>query len=159
MINMKHLTFTCILCLAVVTASAQQVIATSGGTEIVDGIEVSWTLGEALVMTLSGNNTVVTQGFHQPGFAVTAVTGPLYPELEISLFPNPTRDVFSMQFSEYIEGLHYLLYDLTGRVLEHQLILSPEVRISMSPYAKGAYFLKVTDKTLRDIQTFKVVRY
>jgi hypothetical protein len=156
---MKHLVFILIFSMAVVAGTAQQVIATNGDTKIVEGIEVSWTMGEAIVETLSGNTAILTQGFHQPGFSVKSVTEPILSELKITLYPNPTRDILSMQFSQYVEGLQYILYDMTGRVLEYQWILSTDVRISLRHYSKGTYILKVTDTSLQDIQTFKVVRY
>lgn len=156
---MKQLVLTLMLWMVVVAGSAQVVISSNGDSKTVGGMEVSWTIGEVIIETFTGNTAIVTQGFHQPGLSVTAVTEVLFPEMEISLFPNPTADILSLQFSEYIEGLRYILLDVTGKVLENKQILAADVRISMSPYAKGAYILKVIDDSLQNIQTFRVIRH
>ena len=47
-------------------AKAQQVVATSGGYFEGENVTLSWTLGEPVVETFTGNNVVLTQGFQQP---------------------------------------------------------------------------------------------
>ncbi len=50
------------------TTLVRQVVGSSGFSEILSGnTEVSTTIGEAVVTTETGNTTVLTQGFHQPG--------------------------------------------------------------------------------------------
>jgi hypothetical protein len=83
----------------------------------------------------------------------------LFPGLEIKVFPNPTPDIITIHFSEYIEGSRYWLYDLTGRVVENKLINSTDTEINMERYASGQYILKLTNKSRQTIQTFQVVKY
>ena len=47
-------------------STAQQVIATAGGYYEGENLSLSWTLGEPVVKTLTGNGMVLTQGFQQP---------------------------------------------------------------------------------------------
>ncbi|MDG2247069.1 MAG: GC-type dockerin domain-anchored protein [Flavobacteriales bacterium] len=52
-----------------INASAQysspEILATSGGTAIVGEVEIAWTFGEAIVLTMEGPSNILTNGFHQ----------------------------------------------------------------------------------------------
>jgi hypothetical protein len=138
---------------------AQQVVSSNGDSKSAAGVRVSWTLGEPVIETLIGTSNTLTQGFHQTKVAITAVSEILFPGLEIKVFPNPTPDIITIQFSEYPEGSMYWLYDLRGKLLENKLISSTNTEISMKNYASGQYILKLTNKSRQAIQTFQVVKY
>ena len=156
---MKSLIIILILFLAGSVVSAQQVVSSNGDSKSAAGVEVSWTLGEAVMVTLVGSSTTLTQGFHQTKLTITAVSELLFPGLEIKVFPNPTQDVITIHFSEYIEGSRYFLYDFTGKLLENKLINSADTEINMRNYASGQYILKLTNKSRQPIQTFQIVKY
>ena len=48
------------------SVSAQTVISSAGKTTINGNYNVSWTVGETVINTLSAGGTILTQGFHQP---------------------------------------------------------------------------------------------
>ena len=156
---MKSLIIILILFLAGSVVSAQQVVSSNGDSKSAAGVEVSWTLGEAVMVTLVGSSTTLTQGFHQTKLTITAVSELLFPGLEIKVFPNPTQDVITIHFSEYIEGSRYFLYDFTGKLLGNKLINSADTEINMRNYASGQYILKLTNKSRQPIQTFQIVKY
>jgi membrane-bound inhibitor of C-type lysozyme len=54
-----------------ITATAQQVVASSGNSATAGGYTVAWTLGEPVIETLSGSNNILTQGMHQTNLVVT----------------------------------------------------------------------------------------
>lgn len=139
--------------------SAQQIIASNGDSKSVAGIEVSWTIGEVVIETVTGNSVILTQGFHQTKLLATAVNDPLFPDLEIKVFPNPTPGILTLKFSKYVEGSRYFLYELSGKILENKLILSEETEINMKPYANGQYILKLTNESLQEIQSFQIIKY
>jgi hypothetical protein len=147
------------LFLAGSVVSAQQVVSSNGDSQVAAGLEVSWTVGEAVIETLVGGSTTLTQGFHQTKLTITAVSELLIPGLEIKVFPNPTQDFITVHFSEYIEGSRYFLYDFTGKLLENKLINSADTEINMRNYASGQYILKLTNKSQQPIQTFQIVKY
>lgn len=156
---MKYLFIIIIFLLAGQVVSAQQVVSSNGDSQSAAGVQVSWTVGEAVIETLISGSNMLTQGFHQTKLTVTAVSELLIPGLEIKVFPNPTPDIVNIHFSEYIEGSRYFLYDFTGRLLENKLIPSADTEISMEKYASGQYILKLTNKSRQPIQTFQVVKY
>ena len=156
---MKYSIIILILFLAGSMVSAQEVISSNGDSQSAAGYEVSWTVGEAVIATLSGSTNTLTQGFQQTRLTVTAVTDLLYPGLEIKVYPNPTQDFITIQFSEYVEGSRYSLYDFTGRLIENKLINSADTEIDLKKYASGQYILKLTNKSRQAIQTFQIIKY
>jgi hypothetical protein len=156
---MKYLIIILVLFLTGSVASAQQVVSSNGDSKSAADVEVSWTVGEAVIATFTGSSNTLTQGFHQTRLTVTAVSEILFPGLEIKVFPNPTPDIITIQFSEFIEGARYWLYDLSGKVLENKLINSSDMEINMKRYASGQYILKLTDESRKPIQTFQIVKY
>ena len=156
---MKYSLVILILILAGSIVSAQQVVSSSGDSQSAAAVEVSWTLGEAVIETFIGGSNTLTQGFHQPKFSITAVSKILYPGLEIKVFPNPTPDLITIQFSDYVEGSRFWLYDLRGKLLENKLISSADTEINMRNYASGQYILKLTNKSRQSIQTFQIIKY
>jgi hypothetical protein len=156
---MKYSFIILLLILNASVVSPQEVVSCNGDSKSGAGVEVSWTVGEAEIETLVSSSNVLTQGFHQTRLTVTAVSEILFPGLEIKVFPNPTPDIITIQFSEFIDGSRYWLYDMSGKVMENKLINSADTEISMKNYASGQYILKLTNKSRRVIQTFQVVKY
>jgi hypothetical protein len=138
---------------------AQEVVSSNGDSKSAAGVEVSWTVGEAVIETFMGGSITLTQGFQQSKLTVTAVSDLLIPGLEIKVYPNPTPDIITIHFSEYIENALYFLYDLRGKLLENQRINSAATEINMDKYASGQYILKLTNRSRQPIQTFKIVKY
>ncbi len=156
---MKYSIIILMLFLAGSMVSAQEVVSSNGDSKSAAGVEVSWTVGEAVVATLIGGSNTLTQGFHQTKLTITAVSELLLPGIEIKVFPNPTQDFITIHFSEYVEDSRYSLYDFTGKLLENKLISSDDTEINMSKYASGQYILKLTNKSRQPIQTFQIIKY
>ena len=156
---MKYSIIILILFLAGSVVSAQQVVSSNGDSKSAAGVEVSWTLGEAVIETLISGSNTLTQGFHQTKITITALSEILFPGLDIKVFPNPTPEIITIQFSEYMEGSRFWLYDLRGKLLENKLISSADTEINMKNYASGQYILKLTNKSRQPIQTFQIIKY
>lgn len=147
------------LFLAGSVVSAQEVVSSNGDSKSAAGVEVSWTVGEAVTETFISPSNVLTQGFHQTKLTITAIGEVLFPGLEIKVYPNPTPDIITIHFNDYIEGARYYLYDLSGKILENKLIHSADSEINMDKFASGQYILKLTTESKQPIQTFKIVKY
>ena len=155
---MKYSIIILILFLAGSVVSAQEVVSSNGDSKSAAGYEVSWTVGEAVITTMTGSTNTLTQGFHQTRLTVTAVSDLLSPGIEMKVFPNPTQDFIMIRFSEYIENTRYSLYDLRGKLIENKLINSADTEISMKKYASGQYILKLTSKSQQIIQNFQIIK-
>ena len=156
---MKYLVIILFLIPALANLSAQEVISSGGEVQAAAGVEVSWTVGEAVIDTYISGTVALTQGFQQTKLTITAISELLLPGIEIKVFPNPTPDIITIHFSEYVQDARYSLYDLRGKLLENKLIRSADTEINMAKYASGQYILKLTEKSNRAIQTFHIVKY
>jgi hypothetical protein len=135
---------------------AQTVISANGGTATA-GAQVSWTIGEPVIATVANANNTLTQGFQQSKLTVTAIDETQVAGLEIKVYPNPTSDYVTVHFSKTPENPKYLLFDLTGRLLEQKNIESTDVRIKLTNYSGGSYILKLNSGQ-QPLQTFKIIK-
>ncbi len=139
-------------------ALAQEVVSTAGESQQAGSYELSWTIGEPVMETLSSGSNSLTQGFHQTKLIVTAITKPEISEFEIQIFPNPTADFVNIQFQSVIKNISYQLYNNTGSLIQQNKIVSANTRLNFSNYASGQYILKITEETNCPIQTFKIIK-
>ena len=152
LINMLFL-----LLFAAGSLTAQTVVSVNGGTATAAGTQVSWTIGEPVVATVSDGNSTLTQGFQQSKLTVTAIDDLQVQGVEIKVYPNPTSDYVTVHFSNTIEKPAYLLFDLSGRLIEQKNIESTGTKIDMSGYSGGSYILKLRTAE-QPLQTFKIIK-
>ena len=149
--------FAVLLLITAVNVAAQEVISANGGTATAAGTQVSWTIGEPIITTVSDANNTLTQGFHQSKLTVTAINDIQVLGVEIKVYPNPTSDFVIVHFSKVMEKPTYFLFDLSGRIIEQKNIESTDVKIDMTSYAGGSYILKVNSGQ-QPLQTFKIIK-
>ena len=69
------------------------------------------------------------------------ITGPQF----LTCFPNPTHDMITVQTRE--TGAYSMeLLSLTGQVIHRENFTGKSLRIDLSSYKKGVYFITVKDK-------------
>lgn len=128
------------------------VIASSGNEGTAGQTTVQWTLGEAAINSLSTNSLMITQGFHQPSYLLTAVApGAFQPEIAISVGPNPARDAINLYGldSPDLRDVTVQLIDLHGRILQRWQLpaTARPARLGLEGIADGAYFLRILSGT------------
>jgi len=106
--------------------SAQEVVSSGGGTQSTAEHQISWTLGEVVIDTYVEGGSIITQGFHQTKLSLTPITELLLPNIKMNVFPNPTQDFIHIYFNELVKNTNYSLFDLSGKMLESNLILEHE---------------------------------
>jgi photosystem II stability/assembly factor-like uncharacterized protein len=60
---------------------------------------------------------------------------------QLSIFPNPTKDLINIQSNQELESIKLL--DLSGRVLLDKTIESTAYQLSLKDYQKGMYFIQL----------------
>lgn len=139
-----------------------QVIASTGGSGAQGNYNVSWTVGETVVSTLSGTSHKVTQGFHQPDVCAPVSTSNLNLEaLGIDVFPNPTTAYFSIRYTATEKSsLSVKAFDVLGKeVLAPTPLDTPSGTIlDTAIWPTGLYFLQITDNLSKATATIRVVR-
>ena len=141
---------------------SQEVYSASGGDAEVDGISISWTIGECVVETFEGSNAILTQGFHQGDYTITDIEQITETNFDITVYPNPTDNLLNLKMTNPEENqtgaLLVELLDMNGKVLlrknwkDHHNI----EKIQMSRYTKSMYLLRVSEKDGTPVKLSKI---
>lgn len=145
-----------ILSFAAFCLSAQEVVSTAGETQNAGNYEISWTLGETVIETVSSGTTTLTQGFHQTKLTVTAIDEITTTDLKV--YPNPTSEFVIISSNKLDDKSSYSLFNLSGKLLENKIISTSETRVNLKNYASGTYLLKLQYKPNQSLQTYKIVK-
>ena len=139
-----------------------QVVASGGGSGAQANYDLTWTVGEPVIFTLSNQDRVVTQGFHQPDIFTSVATWDLdLRALGIEVFPNPTADFVTVRFQAgSSSALAVQAFDVFGRLIGPQELLDiPEGTIlDCSNWPAGMYLLRIHDLKTKASATVRVVR-
>ncbi len=138
-----------------------QVIASSGGYSSNGTFSVSWTLGEPVIATAQNGGSTLTQGFQQPNYNITSITTENIQGFEINVFPNPTSDYVTVEWTTNKENnLHISLFDLAGKMISEKSYSASDkkVSINMSQLASAQYILEVKDKTNSATKIFRIAK-
>jgi hypothetical protein len=156
--------FTIFLSIISLGAFSQQVspevIASAGDHFENDDISLSWTLGEPVISTLSGEY-ILTQGFHQDLYIITAIDEVDITEYNIQIFPNPTADYLTIEFNSLntkIEEVIIQLFDIKGGLIkEYKKSGDPlSTRINLQSFERANYFLRINING--QIKNYKIVK-
>lgn len=158
---MKKNQFIVILVIMALTASklsAQQVVASSGGTGQSTSGTITYTLGELVIDTYNGTDKKLTQGFQQSRLVITAINEIKGLSYTVNAFPNPTTDFIKIRLEkDFPESLSYLMLDMNGKVISSGKIANGETDISFEAVSPGTYFIKFIQDQ-KEIKTMKVVK-
>jgi hypothetical protein len=149
--NKNHFTSALILSMATFACSGSfaqsitpQVIATTGGHGVSANAQLSWTVGEVAVTTLSGGSNMITQGFHQT-YDIATMIEDSPTDMALNVYPNPTSDVVQVSLSGSHDQLSLTLHDIAGRMV-YSMQISADVQsvvVPMESYTSGTYVLRI----------------
>jgi hypothetical protein len=118
--------------------------------------QLSITIGEPVVETISGGSNTLTQGFQQTRTTITNIQD-YQTDFVINLFPNPTSEFITLTIDGIHEHLTFSLYTMEGKFLFGNEITIAETRINIVDLVKGTYLLRVADnKEL--MNTYKILK-
>ena len=158
---MKKLLIILTITLLFVGLHAQESTTASGGEASGDEGTVSYSVGQVVYGTHSGTTGSVSEGIQQP-YAISVIIGleETGINLNISAFPNPTTDYLILKIADdaHQESRFTItLYDLNGRVIEQQVVVSNETTIDMASLNAATYILKVNNEN-QEVKTFKIIK-
>jgi len=136
------------------------VIASGGDHFESDELSLSWTIGETVVSTLE-SDVILTQGFHQGNFIITAIDEKELENLSINIFPNPTPDYLYIDWksnTDLMEQVHIQLLDMNGKVLLEKSYHSPSdiMMINLQSYERAHYILRLING--KQMKSFKIIK-
>lgn len=136
-----------------------QVISSAGSRYQTNTMSIDWTLGELSITTIQGTSNIISQGFHQSRYIVTA-TDELSKDLRnISVYPNPTSDLIQMDISfDVVRSVHVYLKDVNGKQIWNNKYYGQQITesTSLSNLPNGMYFLSFIIDGNKSTQTFKI---
>jgi len=129
----------------------------SGGNISNSSGSISFTFGQVFINNLEGDNGVINEGIQQP-YTSEIITGVELNEVQLLLFPNPTKDIAILKVGiEYIGLLNYSLFDETGSLISTNQINSSEYTIALAKFASGIYILNVQNSS-QTIKSFRIIK-
>ena len=141
------------------SVSAQTVISSAGKTTINGNYNVSWTVGETVINTLSAGGTILTQGFHQPLLIEILPTG-IEKELLLDMiaYPNPAFDKVLFKGGDPSGIYHVRVVDKLGRVLLQKTLPASDLEILVAGYNNGTYLIEVVEDKTNKRRVFNVIK-
>ena len=132
------------------------IIGTDGGYAGNNQFSLSYTIGE--IVTELGNDPVnnidLTQGFQQAYISIVSTENHLA-DIDISVFPNPAVNYLNVNISDLSKVKSYAMYDMSGKLLLQQEIISNQFEISFSNFSSGNYLL-IFKNDQQKLKTLKV---
>lgn len=137
---------------------AQTTVASAGGDATGSGGSVSYTVGQLVYTTSTEPAGSLVQGVQVPYeiWIITGIDNQYDIDLECFVYPNPTthKVVLKVNNSD-MENLSYQLFNVNGKLLEHQKIVDPQTSIQMEYLNPATYFLRII-KGSELVKTFKI---
>jgi hypothetical protein len=148
-----------------VTAAAQSlsptVLSSNGGSGSAGGNTLSWTMGEVLTETYSGDSVILNQGFQQGDFTITTAVNELEGlGVDVNLYPNPVQHMLTVEFTEFVDqSVQLKLMSLAGKVIMTRTFENPSARtrLNLNSVSPGTYMLEVRIEERRKV--FKIVKH
>ena len=132
------------------------VIGTDGGYAGNNQFSLSYTIGE--IVTELGNDNVnnidLTQGFQQAYISIVSTENHIA-DIDISVFPNPAVNYLNVNISDLSKVKTYAMYDMSGKLLLQQEIISNQFEIGFSNFSSGNYLL-IFKNDQQKLKTLKV---
>ncbi len=158
---MKKFTRLILFCatLASTPVFSQQAVTSAGGGASGSGGSASYSMGQISYTTISGSGGTATLGVQQP-FEISVLGTDQHHHISLNavVYPNPTVTSVVLRIeSESTDGFRYELYDLNGRLLGKDKVLSVETPIAMDRFPSATYILKVYDRK-SELKSFKILK-
>ncbi|NOR88297.1 MAG: T9SS type A sorting domain-containing protein [Bacteroidales bacterium] len=157
--NLK-LTITLFCGLGLTNLLAQETINVTGENASGNGGSVSYSIGQLVYKSHTGENTSILEGVQQP-YEISVVVS--IPEAEniklsISAYPNPTNRYLTVKVENYdTEDLQYQFFDTNGKHLQTIQATGLETQIEVIKLVPANYFVKVLDNR-KEIKVFKIIK-
>ncbi|MEL6835516.1 MAG: T9SS type A sorting domain-containing protein [Bacteroidota bacterium] len=130
----------------------RQYIGTAGSSSFLATNYISYSVGEAVIGTLSSPSTTITQGFQQPELCVVVSVDVVEAgdDWSIRVFPNPTQQQLNLQWrgTGSIPDHRISIVDSSNRSLYlSDLTNLSTSQINLLPWPSGTYYLQIITTT------------
>lgn len=77
-------------------------------------------------------------------------------ETKVTVFPNPSTEIVTVDFGSYINGVEIKVTDISGKLINSKTVSGNSTELNISTYAKGIYIVAV--KTGNKIVSKKIIK-
>ena len=138
---------------------AQEVVSTAGSHGETTSGSLSWTVGEPVIETITDGTNTLTQGFQQSKLTVTAINDLKVSCIELSIYPNPTNSLLSIEVkTDKQRDLLLSLFNLNGKLILQKKMTGNKQTIKMQNYKPATYILKISEAN-KEIRTYQIVKH
>lgn len=139
--------------------SAQEALVASGANAIGSNGNVSYSVGQVIYTTNFSASGSISQGVQQP-YEIQTIMGldNFNVNLQFVVYPNPTSDWLAIKTSNLkYDTLRYELFDLNGRLILSDKIISENTILKLQELSTSMYLLKVLESN-KEIKSFKIFK-
>ena len=141
------------------SAQAQQSSNAAGGDATGIGGSVAYSVGQVVYTANNSPSGTVSQGVQQAYEIFLIGINETELNSSLSVFPNPILDNLTLQISDYYnEKLSFHLYDLQGKSLNKEQIITEQTQINTSSLPPATYFIEVLNQENKHVQSFKIIK-
>jgi hypothetical protein len=151
-----------------VTLQAQQIrpqaVTTSGATLKNGNSEVTFTVGEITVKTITDGNFSIGQGIISGSSAVNITTktiDPISAGLDIRFFPNPVQTLLIAEVQDTKNRfLEWTIYDISGKVISSDIYAAQTNRVNFNTanWQVGTYIMTVSERGGQILGSYQVIK-
>lgn len=140
------------------TVQSQEVVLSSGGNATGSGGDASYSVGQIIQTTISGNDGTAIQGIQFYFESETLTIIDLDTNLEIYTYPNPTTSILNLKIDGFNNQLlSYKLFNLLGVTVSSGDITQAHRKINLEDLPSATYMLQIINNN-NTIKTFKVIK-
>lgn len=152
--------FLIVLLAASVIVNAQsterEVISSGGDFYSNSAGQLSITLGETVITTLSNGTNELTQGFQQTKTTIIGIED-YQTDFEMNVFPNPVSEFITIKIGEFKENIALSILTVEGKIILNKTVDNLVTSLNMGGFSKGNYLLNVTENN-KIIKTYKIIK-
>ncbi|PLW94297.1 MAG: hypothetical protein C0592_03270 [Marinilabiliales bacterium] len=138
--------------------NAQELVSNSGAYFSNSSGSLAWSVGEAVIATISDGADTLTQGFHQSRFVFTDISESQIEGISVSVFPNPTANDISIEIeSTDFKGFSYTLLDQHGKLLQNKEITDKITEVDMLNHPAATYYVSVYKDGI-SVKTIQIIK-
>jgi len=129
-------------------AQEQSLLSPSGGYFETGGYSISWSVGETVTETFSGNTYTLSQGFQQSKLEPVGIIEPKNPfNSVIEVFPNPTQGLVHISIKREPSLPPdlpdcFTLFNIQGKQLAQGILKDEQTILDLGKYSGAVYYLR-----------------
>jgi hypothetical protein len=145
-----------------ITVFGQESVNSAGEIGSGSGGSTNYSIGQMMYMYQESTSGNVEQGVqHAYEIYTLGIKDPETTSIQLSfsVFPNPVVSGITVQINNYNgEKLNYQLYDMNGKLLNSDQIVTEQTKIEMGILPAATYFVNVLSAENKKIESFKIIK-